>query len=145
MRKKSGEERQLISSKFGLPSSQPLVCFALCTGAFSDPVVTSFFYYTSFYTVMQLECHWLMVIGSCIFTISWFGYKLPMFFRLNYFHTCAIPAEYGIKLICSQFVVVELLVKLHSVKLQWTLIGIWMSCWNLKDFFMLYYFFYCMV
>ncbi|RVW50510.1 hypothetical protein CK203_074529 [Vitis vinifera] len=29
MRKKSGEERQLISSKFGLPSSQPLVCFAL--------------------------------------------------------------------------------------------------------------------
>ena len=128
MRKKSGEERQLISSKFGLPSSQPLVCFALCTGAFSDPVVTSFFYYTSFYTVMQLECHWLMVIGSCIFTISWFGYKLPMFFRLNYFHTCAIPAEYGIKLICSQFVVVELLVKLHSVQLQWTLIGIWMSC-----------------
>lgn len=39
MRKKSGEERQLISSKFGLPSSQPLVCFALCTGAFSDPVL----------------------------------------------------------------------------------------------------------
>ncbi|RVW92696.1 hypothetical protein CK203_041547 [Vitis vinifera] len=39
MRKKSGEERQLISSKFSLPSSQPLVCFALCTGAFSDPVV----------------------------------------------------------------------------------------------------------
>ncbi|CBI38141.3 unnamed protein product, partial [Vitis vinifera] len=39
MRKKSGEERQLISSKFSLPSSQPLVCFALCTGAFSDPVL----------------------------------------------------------------------------------------------------------
>lgn len=38
LRKKSGEERQL-SSKLGLPSSQPLVCFALCTGAFSDPVV----------------------------------------------------------------------------------------------------------
>uniref|UniRef100_A0A5B6ZW51 DUF547 domain-containing protein n=1 Tax=Davidia involucrata TaxID=16924 RepID=A0A5B6ZW51_DAVIN len=39
MRKKSGEERQLISSKFSLPNSQPLVCFALCTGAFSDPVL----------------------------------------------------------------------------------------------------------
>ncbi|GLU05564.1 hypothetical protein SLE2022_226610 [Rubroshorea leprosula] len=37
--KKSGEERQLISSKFGLPYSQPLICFALCTGAFSDPVL----------------------------------------------------------------------------------------------------------
>lgn len=62
-------------------------------------------------------------------------------FSLNYFHTCAIPAEYGTKSICSQFVVVELLVKLHSVQLQWTLIGIWMSCWNLKDFLMLNYFF----
>ncbi|KAK9275452.1 hypothetical protein L1049_022719 [Liquidambar formosana] len=39
LRKKSGEERQLISSKFSLPNSQPLVCFALCTGAFSDPVL----------------------------------------------------------------------------------------------------------
>uniref|UniRef100_A0A5B6ZYY2 DUF547 domain-containing protein n=1 Tax=Davidia involucrata TaxID=16924 RepID=A0A5B6ZYY2_DAVIN len=39
MRKKSGEERQLISSKFSLPDSQPLVCFTLCTGAFSDPVL----------------------------------------------------------------------------------------------------------
>uniref|UniRef100_A0A7C9DMI3 DUF547 domain-containing protein n=2 Tax=Opuntia streptacantha TaxID=393608 RepID=A0A7C9DMI3_OPUST len=38
-RKKSGEERQLISSKFGLPNSQSLVCFALCSGAFSDPVL----------------------------------------------------------------------------------------------------------
>lgn len=37
--KKSGEERQQISAKFGLPYSQPLVCFALCTGAFSDPVL----------------------------------------------------------------------------------------------------------
>lgn len=42
LRKKSGEERQLISSKLGLPSPQPLVCFGLCTGASSDPVVTSF-------------------------------------------------------------------------------------------------------
>ncbi|XVE65104.1 hypothetical protein DITRI_Ditri07aG0154800 [Diplodiscus trichospermus] len=39
LRKKSGEERQIISSKFGLPYSQPLACFALCTGAFSDPVL----------------------------------------------------------------------------------------------------------
>ncbi|XP_039022771.1 uncharacterized protein LOC120155267 [Hibiscus syriacus] len=39
LRKKSGEERQIISSKFGLSYSQPLVCFALCTGAFSDPVL----------------------------------------------------------------------------------------------------------
>ncbi|KAJ7944736.1 Protein of unknown function, DUF547 [Quillaja saponaria] len=39
LRNKSGEERQLISSKFGLPNSQPLVCFSLCTGALSDPVL----------------------------------------------------------------------------------------------------------
>ncbi|GMN31164.1 hypothetical protein TIFTF001_003135 [Ficus carica] len=38
LRKKSGEDRRL-SSKFGLPNSQTLVCFALCTGAFSDPVL----------------------------------------------------------------------------------------------------------
>nr|XP_023916403.1 uncharacterized protein LOC112027998 isoform X4 [Quercus suber] len=38
LRKKSGEERQL-SSKLGLLKSQPLVCFALCTGAFSDPAL----------------------------------------------------------------------------------------------------------
>ncbi|XP_057513318.1 uncharacterized protein LOC130795303 isoform X2 [Actinidia eriantha] len=39
MRKRSGEEKQLISSKFSLQNSEPLVCFALCTGAFSDPVL----------------------------------------------------------------------------------------------------------
>ncbi|XP_038686986.1 uncharacterized protein LOC119986493 isoform X2 [Tripterygium wilfordii] len=39
LRKKSSEERQLIGSKFGLANRQPLVCFALCTGAFSDPVI----------------------------------------------------------------------------------------------------------
>ncbi|XP_040963299.1 uncharacterized protein [Gossypium hirsutum] len=39
LRKKSGEERQIISSNFGLPYAQPLACFALCTGAFSDPVL----------------------------------------------------------------------------------------------------------
>ncbi|KAK8520822.1 hypothetical protein V6N12_004749 [Hibiscus sabdariffa] len=39
LRKKSGEERQIVSSKFGLSYSQPLACFALCTGAFSDPVL----------------------------------------------------------------------------------------------------------
>lgn len=42
LRKKSGEERQLISSKLGLHSPQPLVCFGLCTGASSDPVVNYF-------------------------------------------------------------------------------------------------------
>ncbi|TXG51160.1 hypothetical protein EZV62_023684 [Acer yangbiense] len=39
LRKKSGDEKQLISSKFGLLKSEPLACFALCTGAFSDPVL----------------------------------------------------------------------------------------------------------
>ncbi|RDX64501.1 hypothetical protein CR513_56938, partial [Mucuna pruriens] len=39
LRKKSGEERQLLSSKLGLTNSQPLVFFALCTGALSDPVL----------------------------------------------------------------------------------------------------------
>ncbi|XP_015167852.1 uncharacterized protein [Solanum tuberosum] len=37
--KRSGEERQLISSKFALQEFQPLVCFALCTGAVSDPML----------------------------------------------------------------------------------------------------------
>ncbi|CAI9784976.1 unnamed protein product [Fraxinus pennsylvanica] len=37
MRKRSGEENKLVSSKFGLKNCQPLVCFALCTGAHSDP------------------------------------------------------------------------------------------------------------
>lgn len=38
-RKRSGDEKQLISSEFGLRNSPSLVYFALCTGAFSDPVV----------------------------------------------------------------------------------------------------------
>ncbi|VVA36928.1 PREDICTED: electron transporter [Prunus dulcis] len=38
-RKKFGEDRQLRNSKLGLLVSEPLVCFALCTGAFSDPVL----------------------------------------------------------------------------------------------------------
>ncbi|KAL8216429.1 hypothetical protein R6Q57_023266 [Mikania cordata] len=37
--KKSGEERQRISTKFGFEFYQPLLCFALCTGASSDPVL----------------------------------------------------------------------------------------------------------
>ncbi|KAK6783100.1 hypothetical protein RDI58_020896 [Solanum bulbocastanum] len=37
--KGSGEERQLISSKFALQEFQPLVCFGLCTGAVSDPML----------------------------------------------------------------------------------------------------------
>ncbi|KAI3707367.1 hypothetical protein L6452_25819 [Arctium lappa] len=37
--KKSGEERQRISTKFGLEYYQPLLCFALCTGSSSDPVL----------------------------------------------------------------------------------------------------------
>ncbi|KAI3408035.1 uncharacterized protein J3R85_020515 [Psidium guajava] len=39
LRKRSGEERQMISSKYGCTSSQPLICFALCHGAASDPVL----------------------------------------------------------------------------------------------------------
>ncbi|KAL3737958.1 hypothetical protein ACJRO7_019479 [Eucalyptus globulus] len=39
LRKRSGEERQMISSKYGCTSSQPLICFALCNGAASDPVL----------------------------------------------------------------------------------------------------------
>ncbi|PQQ06827.1 uncharacterized protein Pyn_27216 [Prunus yedoensis var. nudiflora] len=38
-RKNFGEDRQLRNSKLGLPVSEPLVCFALCTGAFSDPAL----------------------------------------------------------------------------------------------------------
>ncbi|XP_021856580.2 uncharacterized protein [Spinacia oleracea] len=38
-RKKSGDEKQLLSSKLSLPDSPSHVCFALCTGAFSDPVL----------------------------------------------------------------------------------------------------------
>ncbi|KAJ4838544.1 hypothetical protein Tsubulata_032875, partial [Turnera subulata] len=52
LRKKSGEEKQLISSKFGLPSPQPLACFALCTGAFSDPVLKV---YTASGIIEELE------------------------------------------------------------------------------------------
>lgn len=37
LRKKNGE--QLISSKLCITDFQPLVCFALCTGALSDPVL----------------------------------------------------------------------------------------------------------
>ncbi|XP_057449809.1 uncharacterized protein LOC130741050 isoform X2 [Lotus japonicus] len=39
LRKKSGEERQLLSSKLGITDPLPLVFFALCTGALSDPVL----------------------------------------------------------------------------------------------------------
>ncbi|XP_050377123.1 uncharacterized protein LOC126794447 isoform X2 [Argentina anserina] len=39
LRKKFGEDRQLRNSKLSLPVSEPLVCFALCTGAFSDPAL----------------------------------------------------------------------------------------------------------
>ncbi|KAL5541341.1 hypothetical protein UlMin_045668 [Ulmus minor] len=38
LRRKSGEDRQ-ISSKLGLANSDPLICFALCTGTFSDPAL----------------------------------------------------------------------------------------------------------
>ncbi|KAL5562045.1 hypothetical protein UlMin_031792 [Ulmus minor] len=38
LRRKSGEDRQ-INSKLGLANSDPLICFALCTGAFSDPTL----------------------------------------------------------------------------------------------------------
>ncbi|KAG4973028.1 hypothetical protein JHK87_029849 [Glycine soja] len=39
LRKKNGEEKQLISSKLCITDFEPLVCFALCTGALSDPVI----------------------------------------------------------------------------------------------------------
>ncbi|XP_058104428.1 uncharacterized protein LOC131248259 isoform X2 [Magnolia sinica] len=39
MRKKSGEEKQLIGLGFGLSKSQPFVCFALCSGTSSDPML----------------------------------------------------------------------------------------------------------
>ncbi|KAG2550569.1 uncharacterized protein LOC120651693 isoform X2 [Panicum virgatum] len=39
MRKKCADEKQLVQLKFGLPDCQPLVLFALCTGASSDPML----------------------------------------------------------------------------------------------------------
>ncbi|KAM0847728.1 hypothetical protein ACQ4PT_054830 [Festuca glaucescens] len=39
MRKRCADEKQLIQLKFGLPDCQPLVLFALCTGASSDPML----------------------------------------------------------------------------------------------------------
>lgn len=39
LRKRSGEERHNFSSKFSLSKPEPLVCFALCTGVFSDPAL----------------------------------------------------------------------------------------------------------
>ncbi|XP_073133091.1 uncharacterized protein [Henckelia pumila] len=39
LRKKSGEERKIIRSKYRIQDLQPLVCFALCTGASSDPML----------------------------------------------------------------------------------------------------------
>ncbi|XP_068467083.1 uncharacterized protein [Phaseolus vulgaris] len=39
LRKKYGEEQQLISSKLYINDLQPHICFALCTGAFSEPVL----------------------------------------------------------------------------------------------------------
>ncbi|GAA0183060.1 hypothetical protein LIER_42334 [Lithospermum erythrorhizon] len=39
MKKRSRDERQIITSSFGLEDPEPLVCFALCSGAISDPMV----------------------------------------------------------------------------------------------------------
>ncbi|KAH7659408.1 Serine-tRNA synthetase type1 N-terminal protein [Dioscorea alata] len=52
MRKKSGEEKQLLESKFGLCRSQPLVYFGLCTGAASDPMLRV---YTAKNVIDELE------------------------------------------------------------------------------------------
>ncbi|KAL6178365.1 hypothetical protein ACLB2K_049883 [Fragaria x ananassa] len=52
LRKKSGEDKQLRNSKLGLLVSQPLVCFALCTGAFSDPALKV---YTTSNVTAELE------------------------------------------------------------------------------------------
>lgn len=51
LRKRSGE-RQIVSSKFCLAKSEPLVCFALCTGAFSDPALRV---YTASNVIEELE------------------------------------------------------------------------------------------
>jgi len=40
LRKKPAEDK--VKSMFSLDKPEPLVCFALCIGALSDPVVTSF-------------------------------------------------------------------------------------------------------
>ncbi|XP_068634986.1 uncharacterized protein [Aristolochia californica] len=53
MRKKFGEERQLQNAGFTLLNSQPLTCFALCSGAFSDPVLKV---YTASNVIEELEC-----------------------------------------------------------------------------------------
>ncbi|XP_077234353.1 electron transporter, putative (Protein of unknown function, DUF547) isoform X2 [Tasmannia lanceolata] len=39
MRKKSGEERKILGSGYTLLNSHPLVCFALCNGSASDPML----------------------------------------------------------------------------------------------------------
>ncbi|KAK1261934.1 hypothetical protein QJS04_geneDACA018457 [Acorus gramineus] len=52
MRKRSGVEKQLICSRFGLSESQPLAFFALCSGALSDPVLKI---YTSHHIREELE------------------------------------------------------------------------------------------
>ncbi|XP_072962046.1 uncharacterized protein [Typha angustifolia] len=52
MRKKSGEEKHLLGSNFGLLDCQPLVFFALCTGASSDPALQV---YTAKNVVAELE------------------------------------------------------------------------------------------
>ncbi|KAF6141626.1 hypothetical protein GIB67_001178 [Kingdonia uniflora] len=52
MRKKAGEDRQLRCARFAIQNSQPLVCFALCTGTSSDPVLKV---YTATEVVEQLE------------------------------------------------------------------------------------------
>ncbi|KAG9452276.1 hypothetical protein H6P81_005180 [Aristolochia fimbriata] len=51
MRKKFGEERQLQNAGFVL-NSEPLTCFALCSGAFSDPVLKV---YTALNVIEELE------------------------------------------------------------------------------------------
>ncbi|KAG0457260.1 hypothetical protein HPP92_022417 [Vanilla planifolia] len=52
MRKKSAEDKQLINSNFGLVTSPPLVLFALCTGASSDPMLRV---YTAMSVMEELE------------------------------------------------------------------------------------------
>ncbi|XP_076931082.1 uncharacterized protein LOC143596107 isoform X2 [Bidens hawaiensis] len=52
MWKKSGEERQRISTKFGLKCHRPLLCFALCTRTLSDPTLKV---YTPSNVIEELE------------------------------------------------------------------------------------------
>ena len=57
MRKKYGEEKKLMNSKIALFTCQPLVFFALCNGAASDPVVTNLH---NLKKISTLSAYWIL-------------------------------------------------------------------------------------